>query len=154
MGGRSKRISGWAPYGVKRKPDKDHLGLGNFLTNRDMWQMSAQEVANDYRNQEFATMIIRGSRERGYVPDWLKENTTTIDGRILYTMGYRTVGEPFGGLNGHAILYLYFPTTSRKITGITSFLCNPRPRWQLDEPGGLHVDPTRDQQLTTASKLF
>src|SRR5574341_5225 len=77
-------------------------------------QLAEQQIAKDYRDQEVAMMMVQGALQSLYVPqDWVQD-TAAVDGRKVYTLSYRTVGEGFGKPNGQAMLYLYFPPDFRE----------------------------------------
>jgi hypothetical protein len=76
------------------------------------WHMNEGEVADDFRNQEENTMRLEGTTRIKYELKDVKKDVTTIDGKKLYFMSYKT-STPFkilgGGTKINAVLYLYFP---------------------------------------------
>ena len=84
----------------------------------DGWQMSEEEVANDFRNNEEKIMQEEGVKKGLYEFEDVTRGITTIGGKKLYTMSYKTKKGSFGGalIKGTAsyraqetVLYLYFP---------------------------------------------
>jgi hypothetical protein len=86
----------------------------NRVVKEEMLQWSEEQVASDYRQGEVGNMMVHGAIERTYVPQDVKQDTISLDGKKLYTLGYTTIGQPFGNPNGQAILYLYFPPNFRE----------------------------------------
>jgi len=79
---------------------------------QELWHLSEEEVADDFRNQEENTMIEEGVKKGQYKLEDVKKDITTIGGKKLYFMNYKTstafkiIG---GGTIINAVLYLYFP---------------------------------------------
>lgn len=78
----------------------------------ELWQLSEEEVADDFRKQEENTMVEEGVKKGQYKLEDVKKDITTIGGKKLYFMSYKT-STPFkvigGGTKINAVLYLHFP---------------------------------------------
>ena len=79
------------------------------------WHMSEEETADDFRNLEEKIMIEEGVKKGEYNLEDVKKGITTINGKKLYFLSYKTTaGTFFGGISpkgplraAEAVLYLY-----------------------------------------------
>ncbi len=95
-----RRFVGWTLIQVFRNGVK-----------QEGWHLSEEEVADNFRNEEENIMRLEGGAKGEYKVKDVKKNVTTIGGKKLYFMSYKT-STPFkvfgGGKIIKAVLYLYF----------------------------------------------
>jgi hypothetical protein len=84
----------------------------NWVAKKEMWKLSPEEIANDYREGERANMMMRGVLPGSYELYDVKKDTSTVDGKTLYTLSYKQTGGKWFGKDkiNESVLYLYFPT--------------------------------------------
>jgi len=78
---------------------------------QEKWNLSEEEIANDYRTGEAANMMVQGGVFGDYILEDVKNDTMTLDEKNIYTMSYKTTGGKWFGKSKvqEATLYLYFP---------------------------------------------
>jgi ankyrin repeat protein len=85
------------------------------------WHLSEEEAADDYRNKEEQDMIEKGVKTEVFKLEDVKKGITTIDGRKLYFMSYKTIpAQKY--VAQEAVLYLYFPPDFKKTRVFFGFL--------------------------------
>jgi len=85
------------------------------------WHLSEAEVADDYRNQEEQDMIEKSVKTGAFKLEDVEKGITTIDGRKLYFMSYKTIPVQ-KYIAQEAILYLYFPPDFKKTRAVFGFI--------------------------------
>jgi hypothetical protein len=83
----------------------------NWVVKEEWLQRGEEEIANEYRDEEVVYMTQVGVLQGSYELEDVKRDTTTVDGKKLYTLSYTTMGGKWFGKDKvqKATLYLYFP---------------------------------------------
>lgn len=96
----------------------------NSVVQKNMWQMTEEEIANDYRDGEIDNMTFRGILPGLYELHDVKKDIITLDGKTFYTLSYKQMGGRWFGTDKFAesILYLYFPPSFKETHRFYLFL--------------------------------
>jgi len=84
----------------------------NWITDENLKRFSEEKVADDFRANEEAGMLMMGVMKGEYTLTDVKKDTTMIGDKKLYLMSYRTsgLGKPVPRKwISEAVLYLFFP---------------------------------------------
>ena len=85
----------------------------NWITDEKLKHFSEEKVADDFRANEEAGMLVMGVMRGEYDLTDVKKDTTMIGNRKLYLMSYRTSGWSKGPTRqkwiNDSVLYLFFP---------------------------------------------
>lgn len=96
----------------------------NWVVQEKMWQLSEEEIANDYRDGEIANMTMAGVMPGSYELHDVKKEITILNGRKLYTLSYKQMGGEWFGTDkiNESILYMYFPSSFKETHTFYLFL--------------------------------
>jgi hypothetical protein len=96
----------------------------NWVVEEKMWQLSEEDIANDYRDGEVANMTMAGVLPGSYELHDAKKDITTLDGKKLYTLSYKQMGGKWFGTDkiSESILYMYFPSSFKETHTFYLFL--------------------------------
>jgi hypothetical protein len=87
--------------------------LQNSITDEKLKRLREEEVADDFRANEEAGMLMMGVMRGEYDLTDVKKDTTMIGDKKLYLMSYRTSGWSKGRTRqkwiNDSVLYLFFP---------------------------------------------
>jgi len=91
--------------------------------NPDIWHLSEEQVADDFRNSEEKIMIEEGVKKGVYTLEDVKKELITIGEKKVYSMSYRK-GMRIANKSYRevAILYLYFPDNFKETHAFYCFL--------------------------------
>jgi hypothetical protein len=85
----------------------------NWITDEKLKRLSEEKVADDFRANEEAGMLMMGVMRGEYDLTDVKKDTTMIGDKKLYLMSYRTFGWSKGSTGqrwiNDSVLYLFFP---------------------------------------------
>jgi len=85
----------------------------NLITDEKLKHLSEEKVADDFRANEEAGMLVMGVMRGKYDLADVKKGTTMIGDKKLYLMSYRTSGWSKGPTRqkwiNDSVLYLFFP---------------------------------------------
>lgn len=89
----------------------------------DIWHLSEEQVANDFRNGEEKAMIEEGVKKSVYTLEDVNKEISTIGEKKVYSMSYkkrmRIGNKPYREV---AVLYLYFPDNFKETHAFYCFL--------------------------------
>ena len=90
----------------------------NWITDEKLKRLSEEEVADDFRRNEEAGMLMMGVMRGVYELSDVKKDTTIIGDKKLYFMSYRTWGWSKGPARqkwiNDSVLYLFFPANFKE----------------------------------------
>jgi len=96
------------------------------------WQLSEEEIADDFRNQEKNIIRPGWTREKEYKLKDVKKDVTTIGEKKLYRMSYK-ITYPYNIKGGwtiiNAVLYLFFPPEFKESHIFYAFLFSESHSW-------------------------
>jgi hypothetical protein len=89
----------------------------NWITDEKLKSLSEEKVADDFRSNEEAGMLMMGVMRGEYDLTDVKKDATMIGDKKLYLMSYRTSGWSKGSTRqrwiNDSVLYLFFPADFR-----------------------------------------
>jgi hypothetical protein len=96
----------------------------NWVANENMWHLSEEEIANNYRDGEVNNMMMLGVLQGKYELHDVKKSTKHFDGKKLYTLSYKQMGGEWIGTDIilESILYMYFPPSFKETHTFYLFL--------------------------------
>ena len=98
----------------------------NWVAKEEMWHLSADEIADAYRDDEIGDMFVNGVLMGNYSLHDTKKDTIILDEKKLYTLSYTQTGGKFFGEDkiNECILYMYFPQNFKETHRFYLFLIN------------------------------
>ncbi|MCX7771201.1 MAG: hypothetical protein N2202_09025 [Proteobacteria bacterium] len=120
----------------------------NLVMDMNIWHLSEEKIADDYRNNEEQIMIEMGVKTGQIVLKDVKKGVTQIGDKKLYFMSYKAVSIKQPKIVQEAVLYLYFPQDFKDTNTFYIFLINEG--YPLDSP--IKVDFTEYYPLLKSFK--
>jgi len=103
------------------------IQVNAYIAPPQKWNLNEEKMADDVRNQEESTMIEEGVKKGQYRLEDVKKDVTTIGGKKLYFMSYKTTTGSWLPLKGNpkvieVVIHFYFPQDFEKKRNFYSFL--------------------------------